>query len=237
MADPHADLIRQAVLQARDGHPQEALDSLLGNPAPDSSASASLYHFTVGSLFLRQNQPGKALAHLDASLHRGGARPAGELRDRARTMAEQKLGEGSLDRASLPLEQGVDHPLYLPLEGILAVLAATAAVRCLRRGTSPGVRRTALRRAAILWLLALAGATGHYWGARFPRARASGTLVLRSGPAEDFLQLGRVDAGAELRVLSEDHGWMRVRVSPDTSGWIPSSGVLLLKPPSTTPEP
>jgi len=238
MADAHAELIRQAVLQAREGHSTEALSLLLGSPVPDNHPSASHYHFTVGSLLLRQGRPGEAFAHLDAALHREGhSKSIEEAWSKARLAAESARGEGSLERASSPVETWVDHPLFAPIEALLAVSAAAAGLQYLRRRNSPGGRRSILRWALALWGLAAVGYGLHYWGSRFERGRALNGVVLRSGPSEDYLELGQVDPGAELRLLARQEGWVRVRVNSEASGWTPASTVLLLKPASTTREP
>ncbi len=238
MADAHAELIRQAVLQAREGRTSEALSLLLGSPVPQNHPSASHYHFTVGSLLLRQGRPGEAFAHLDAALHREGhSKSIEELWGKARLAAEGAMGEGSLERASSPVEIWVDHPLFAPIEALLAVSAAATGLQYLRRRNSPGGRKSILQWALALWSLAAVGCGIQYWGDRFERCRALSGIVLRSGPSDDYLELGRVDPGAELRILDRQEGWFRVRVNSETSGWTPSSTVLLLKPPSTTREP
>jgi hypothetical protein len=238
MADAHAELIRQAVLQAREGHAQEALGLLLGSPVPETSASSSHYHLTLGSLLLQLERPGEAFAHLDAALHREGrSKIVEDLWKRAREQAEAKLGEGSLERASSPLESWVDHPLFMPVEALLAVGAAAASLQYIRKKGSPASRRVIFRWAAGCWVLATLACSIHFWGSRFERCRATTGIILRSGPSEDFIELGRVDPGAELRLLARQEQWVRVRVTSETSGWAPASGVLLLNPPSTTREP
>jgi hypothetical protein len=238
MADSHAELIRQAVLQARDGHAREALGLLLGNPIPENSASASHYHLTLGSLLLQQGRSGEAFAHLDAALqHEGRSRLIESLWNRAREETEKGGGEGSLERASSPLEIWVDHPLFMPLEALLAVGAAAASLQFLRKRGSPAGRRAIFRWAAGFWALAAVACGLHFWGSRFARCRAATGIILRSGPSEDFIELGRVGPGAELRILAKQDKWVRVRVSSETSGWAPASAVLLLSPPSTTREP
>ncbi|MBU6375561.1 MAG: SH3 domain-containing protein [Bdellovibrionales bacterium] len=237
MATLDADLIRQAVLQARSGQPKEALGLLLAHPPGPSSADASHYHLTVGSLLLDQGRPGEAFAHLDVVLHREGLiKPADDLWLTAREQAELKLGRGSLERASNTIEKWVDNPFYLPLEAFLAVLSVAAVVRCYRKGALPSSRKIWIRWAVLIWALAFGAGAGQILGSRYPRSRAATEITLRSGPAEDFYELGRVDAGSELRILEKNDGWVRVRVTPTVSGWVPSASVLLLTPPSTTRE-
>ena len=237
MADFSSEMIRQAVLQARNGHPQEALSLLLGNPPPAGSADAPHYHLTVGSLLLEQGRPGEAFAHLDVVIHREGkGKPAVDLWQAARQQTELKLGRGSLDRASTSLESWVDNPFYMPLEALLAVLATAAAIRCYRKSLSPASRRVGLRWAALIWVVATAVGTAQLLGSRYPRSRAASAFVLRSGPADDFFELGQIEAGVELRLLEKQEGWVRVRVTPEVSGWAPASNVLLLSPPSNTRE-
>ena len=88
MADPQAEILRQAVLQARAGQPKEALELLLRNPAQEAGPNASHYHLTVGALLLEQGRPGEAFAHLDVVMRREGpSKTVSELWTAARERA------------------------------------------------------------------------------------------------------------------------------------------------------
>jgi hypothetical protein len=149
--------------------------------------------------------------------------------ERTRTELERKQGTGSLERASTPVEQWVDSPYSTPTQALLAVLALATWAGAVRSKRSN-------RWTLLLWLLAFGASAVQFVGSRNPQARALSTQALRSGPSEDFLNLGNVEAGSELRIIESKDGWSRVRISPESSGWVPHESVLLLMPPSTTRE-
>ncbi|MEN9722312.1 MAG: Bacterial domain [Pseudomonadota bacterium] len=238
MADTPNDLIRQAVLKAREGHPQEALEFLLSQTPPASSDLATLYHYTVGQLLLGEGRAREAFAHLDIAAFRDPSKVAiSDARNVAQSSIEKEGGLATLNQASSPLEQLTNNPFYLPLEALLAVLAVAIAARCYRKGLTPAKKRQALVSAVVVWGLAATSVIAHYLGSRFSRGRTATTLVLRSGPSEDFLELQKVAAGTEVRVLESRGNWIRVRISPSVTGWVPPSNVLLFNPPSTRAEP
>ncbi len=241
MANPQTETIRQAVLMARKGDAEGALKSLLENPIPESSPHAGHYHFTLGQLLLASDRADEAFAHLDVAIFRDGTTTEREATWRlARELAERKHGSGSLERSSSPLEAAVDSPYFAPIEGLLAVTALVLSFRSSPKGRGATGRRSShrmLRTALIAWLIAAGTAAGHLLGSRFPRSRAAVEISLRSGPAEEFISLGTVVPGAELRILDRNKDWLRVRATSELSGWAPASAVLLLEPPSTTREP
>jgi len=230
MAATHADTIRQAVRLAREGHPSQGLALLLESPVPAESRDASLYHYTLGWLLAQQDRPGEAFSHLDfAHRHHPGDALIQQAWERTRTELERKQGVGSLDRASTPVEQWVDSPYSTPTQALFAVLALVA---CAGAARKKQIGRWTL----LLWLLAFGASALQFVGSRNPQGRALSTQTLRSGPSEDFLNLGSVEAGSELRIIESKDGWSRVRISPESSGWVPHESVLLLMPPSTTRE-
>jgi tetratricopeptide (TPR) repeat protein len=51
------------------------------------------------------------------------------------------------------------------------------------------------------------------------------SVEVRSGPGEDYLTEFSLHAGAEIRVLEQRNGWVRIALSGDLQGWMPSEAV------------
>ena len=69
-------------------------------------------------------------------------------------------------------------------------------------------------------------------GVRVPEARNKAPAVVvavsvevRSGPGEDYLTEFSLHAGAEIRVLEQRNGWVRIALPGDLQGWMPSEAV------------
>ncbi len=50
----------------------------------------------------------------------------------------------------------------------------------------------------------------------------TGFLNVRSGPGTNFAQIGRASPGESYELVSQDQsrGWLQIRLSPDTTGWV-----------------
>jgi hypothetical protein len=69
-------------------------------------------------------------------------------------------------------------------------------------------------------------------GVRVSEARSKAPAVVvvtsaevRSGPGEDYLTEFSLHAGAEIRVLEQRNGWVRIALPGDLQGWMPSGAV------------
>jgi hypothetical protein len=227
MADSREDLLRQAILAAKEGNPSKALELLLAHPLPDTSPDAALYHFTAGAVLLERGQTGRALAHLEKSRALGGSSPQLQA---ALTRAQA----ASTGEAAYPWERWADSPWFVPAEMVVLLVALVTSVALWRR------------RARLFWGLSCwAAACGvvalHAWSNTHAPARAVEACAVRSGPAEDFIRTHELQPGAEVRLLGEPHarspGWRRVRVTRKQSGWIEERCLLPLRSGSHTPKP
>lgn len=69
-------------------------------------------------------------------------------------------------------------------------------------------------------------------GVRVSEARSKAPAVVvapsvevRSGPGEDYLTEFSLHTGAEIRVLEQRNGWVRIALPGDLQGWMPSESV------------
>lgn len=228
MPPTHAESLSEAARLAQSGNPAKALELLL---PLSSGKDAALHHYTLGALYLQNAEPGHALAHLLCAKALGAPSEqiAGAL-VQARSLAEARAGSTSLERASSPWERVGDSLLILPAESLFATLALVASLRLWRDRERSAARRRRLALCVGLAAAALFLATLHGLSLLSPRARALGSLEVRSGPGEDFPLVGEASSGAELRIAESAPrlGWVRVRVSPQLEGWADASRVLPL---------
>jgi tetratricopeptide (TPR) repeat protein len=58
-----------------------------------------------------------------------------------------------------------------------------------------------------------------------PAVVVAPSMEVRSGPGEDYLTEFSLHAGAEIRVLEQRNGWVRIALPGDLQGWMPSEAV------------
>ncbi len=58
-----------------------------------------------------------------------------------------------------------------------------------------------------------------------PAVVVAPSMQVRSGPGEDYLTEFSLHAGAEIRVLEQRNGWVRIALPGDLQGWMPSEAV------------
>jgi hypothetical protein len=232
MSAHNAESLREAVGLARSGNEAKALELLRGAEPPVSGAEAALYHYTLGTLLLKSGKAGEALAHLHHARILGATGPeVGAALDSAHLAVEQRLGAGQTQQASFWYERLADSPYFLPMEGLCAVIALSVTARLWRSPPRRAARIGSLLVCVLLWTLAAGMAFTHRWTITHPSARVAETSPVRSGPGEDFVLLGEVLSGVEIRVESSSStapGWLKVRVSDALTGWVERDRVLLL---------
>lgn len=116
-----------------------------------------------------------------------------------------------------------------PLSPVLTILGLLILGMVLnwRKKPRPGLLGASL----VLTGLALALRLGFGVDAAGQMERAE---TLRSGPGEEFLQLGQLEAGARVRIpdteIRVENGvrWRQIRYGLTETAWIPESAVLLL---------
>lgn len=215
------------------GNFEEALQKFRAHPLVHAS-----YYYNLGNVYYRQGQFGIALAHFDRALQLdpldSDARHNQELTLDA---LKRTSGRTDWDPASSWIESLADR---IPLDEVRAVLGMVAFLTVLL-WIRPYLRTRSIR-AAFLHPAALIGlcaflATGFLFLAQRlsearPPAVCAERLVVKSGPGEQFLELGWLDPGIRIRMLGgAANGWRQARVALGrgevTIGWVPESGLLI----------
>jgi tetratricopeptide (TPR) repeat protein len=205
-----------------EGVSHEDLDFNLGNAYAQDGQLAEAAVAYERALRLAPND-GDARANLDTLRKKMGASekpPAGAPDQSQEQVAIADLVEPIV--APLPLALFTDLAL-----GFDALLFASLLVR--RRAA----RGSTQRRLSLLAVLALLGflfsasiVAGHAVIAADPRAVVLEPSELKEGPHPRFRASGRVAAGARVRILSEESGFVRILKQDGTSGWVPAKSVL-----------
>lgn len=208
----------EAVAAAREVTPQDAA-----------------YFYNLGTLLFRDGQIGPSVAHLEKAHALSPLDPAISKNLAAtKVFLVQTLGEGRLDPASNLLERWADRLPLKVIQAILGLLIGFSAWTIVQRKRTQGGGK--LFGVSLVFFLAISML-------RMGMGLASSAMVLelqtlRSGPGEQFLDLGRAEAGIKLRISgetriaekagSQTESWSQVRYSSDGIGWIKSSALLLL---------
>ncbi len=190
--------------------------------------------YQAGLALAKLEQPGAAHAYFTLAHLRAPGDPDLEHNfELTRAILVQALGSDGLDPASNLWERAAEQ---LPLGPGMLGLGVLCLVLANRIRRSPGSRGVQPERAALglsaLMLLTLCVLRGG-WGVQAP-AVLSEPQGIRSGPGESFLQLGRLEAGVRVRATGESSqdanapGWIQIRYSGGSVGWVKESGLLLL---------
>jgi hypothetical protein len=238
LARPYSDLYR-------DGAYAEALTALEGSSEAKEAGYA--YFFNRGIIRLALQEAPQALADLEkAAILRPGASELKAPLQEARQQVAQKLGASRLDATSMGFERIGEK---LPLDSLffafttLAILSWCGVffVRT-RRGRFARFGFSALVLAVIFGLWG-------YWLDSHPYLAVVESRAVKSGPGEQYLDRGGVEAGMKVRVEGTILGaqaqgtelpptkWWKIRFNDRRdAGFIPERSGLLLVDESNTPE-
>lgn len=216
---------------------QDALNLLLLRPTAEAAADPE-HEYNVGTLALTLKKTGLARAYLEAAaLRHPMHRDLAENLDIARTELEGLLGRDHLDPG---LSDGdlwlmaLTHPGWRLLLPLLVAAGALLTARGWKRPfnaapIAPGA--TLLGIGLLLSLSALARRDE-------PPGYLTERAIVRSGPGEQHLELGVVEAGMGVRVLEgvladekePNRKWRQVHFSASGVGWVPASSLLVAQP-------
>lgn len=206
------------------------------NKGEDDSAA---YHYYLGTAYLQSGAAGKGRAHLEKAfqLNRKSSAITQNL-EAAKARLSQVLGDQKIDPASNVLEVMADRLSREELRTMIGFLGALTVGLWLRTysrrrnakavfASGPGIFASTLF--FILVLLFLVERAGRV----APALIVLDVSSVRSGPADSYLELARLDAGAKIRWtqglnVSSGEEWLQVRFSEGGLGWIPRSKVLQL---------
>ena len=208
-----------------EGRLQDALNQfLLLSPRDSRDAALS---FNIGNIYFRLGNPSTAIAYLERA-HALSPRSA-EI-ETALELSRQALLSQTGARDLDPSAHGYERVNQVaPLPVFAAVLALAC---CLSIWKAKANRtRTWLATAFALAVASLATGALAVWTNLSHQAICAETTTLRSGPADSYLELSRLDAGIKVRDvdLSAAPDWAQVRFGPGKIGWVKKSTLLLLE--------
>lgn len=210
---------------------KEALEQVRPQLGEDAA-----WHYNAGTLALLDGNPGLAKAYLEKASHLApGQNQILHQLQLAREQVARLRGVSGIDAPlSFPLQMGEALRSRAEFEWALSLLLIVLALlgafyygkmRAFRRWIrNPWVHLglvLALPSAIALQLAHTAKAT--------PWVVFTQDGVLRSGPGESFLEMGRTPTGMRIpRTGVQDSGWVQVFFKPGSRAWVNSSSVLLL---------
>lgn len=212
------------------GKYEEALQALRSHPAESAQ-----YFYNIGTIHLRLDQPGQARAYLEKANALRSHDP--EIQNNlqlARSALGRLIGNDRLDPASTGLESMADRVSMDEVRAVLGFLGLIVALFWLRAYLKTrSLKRTLLQPAGLVGLIGVAVTAGLYAVERAASASPAAFLLerqaIRSGPGEQFVQLGLSESGMKIRLLGpRSEGWSQVRYSQDGIGWVKTSSLLLL---------
>jgi tetratricopeptide (TPR) repeat protein len=208
-----------------EGRLQDALNQFLPLRA-ENPRDAALF-FNVGNLQLRLGHYGQAVASFYRA-HSLAPDPL-EIHQTHEFARQSVLSQTAVEwDPSATWYERLDG--NLPLSGFAAAAALFCALLAIfRRRLGHGASRNAPLAACAL--ISVIAASLAWMTSRSAQAVAAESSVVRSGPGDSFLELGRLDAGIQVRDLVSDPAteWARVRFSSRGTGWVRKSTLLPLE--------
>lgn len=219
----------------------EAIQWLRSHPPKDPDVSASYFH-NLGTTLIRSGQYGLATAYLEKAAQIDPSNEAVEKNlEFARAKLSALIGESRLDPAASWVDLWAPRlPVYeisaaFSLLLLLGLVSVAGRYRRLRQAKAAWFSRGGALIFLSLLSLSLLGAVGAGLLSS-PAATSLESEIVRSGPGERFLEIGRVETGMKLRttgrVLPDEKdatkNWLQIRFSPGQVGWLKASGLLLL---------
>lgn len=208
---------------------EEALALLQKNsPPPADSPESATYWYHLGTVHLRLNRLGPAVAYLEKA--HALAPSQGDISQNlsvAQTGLARSIGQNKLDPTSNGIDLLADGIRIPEASAALALigLALLAAGWRLKSPVSLGIGGL-----CIIAIPALA-----YWAQLRPAAIPFERVVVRSGPGEKFIEMSQIDAGTKIRLrgpTAADSGgrkWRQIRYGEDGQvGWVTESSLVPL---------
>ena len=218
------------------GKVEQALQMFQSHPTEDAS-----YFYNLGTLFFQSGKAGQAVAYLEKANHIGAHDPDIQHNLRiARNELGRIIGVDNLDPASSWTEVISDRVPMDEIRGTLGLLAFILTLVWARKyWKCKDLKQTFLEPAGFFTVLAF-GITGMLYGIELssrstPPAVLVDRQVVRSGPGDTYIEIGKLDAGVKLRLMGPvaqsakpNENWYQVRFTSDGIGWVPASSLLLL---------
>ena len=207
----------------------EALAVLEKTPSGSNLEEVALHAYHLGTVYLRLNRLGLAVAHLEKAHYLApGNGDIGQNLSVARAALGRSIGESRLDPASTTLEtlgDALRNPEALAAYSLLA-LAILALGWRLRSGMTVGFGILAW--VALLTVKTIANST--------PPAVMIERVPARSGPGTRFIEVNQPDVGSKVRLLgpldsdSQGQKWLQIRFGLNSQiAWVPESSLVRLQ--------
>ena len=219
------------------GKLEDSLRLFMQNPSGDAS-----YYYNLGTINFKLGHYGLAVAYLEKANRQRPHDPDIQFNlNLAKGSLGQAIGTDHLDPASTWVEAAADRVPLDEIRGIIGLMGFILAVFWSQRYLKTRrLDETLLRPAGLISLFALLMMVGVYSAQRLaqshPPAVSLDSLIIRSGPGDQYLELSRAQPGMKLRVLgpvanssnSKDEVWRQIRYTPEEVGWVRASSLLLL---------
>lgn len=214
------------------GKIEEALKFLQEHPDTDTS-----YYYNLGTLHLKLNHTGQALAYLEKAHH---LRPHDP--DILYNLSEArsqfiKNTSQDLDPSSLWIETLGDLPHFEEIRILANLLGISFLILWLKRSFGKkDLKSSLVHPLGIVMLLNLGMIlllqTASEFAQSHPLALSLQKQIVRSGPGDPYLELAQIEGGIKLRVIDEGQNiqtkelWKQVRYAPKKLGWVRASHLL-----------
>ncbi len=224
------------------GKYESAISLLQEHPEETSN-----YYYNLGTLFLRTEKMGKAMAYLEKANRLKPYDPAIQQNLYvAREHLSRTQGAETIDAASNAIEKVADRISLNELRGILGMVGLCLVLMWLRGYLKTrSIQRTFLTLSGFVASLGMLITLSLYGAQRIteshPAAVCLDPTAIRSGPADTFLELSKIDAGTKVRALgptatapnstnpsAPEELWRQIKFSEDGIGWVRASNILLL---------
>lgn len=210
----------------------EALDAFRQSVAANPSLQNGPYFYNLGNLFYRLEKYGVALAHYEKAIK---MLPHHSDVLHNLNLTKQKLGNlKDLDPSSTFLEKIADRIPLEEVRGLLGLVVLFSVFICFKpylktrdlkrtfRSPTGKIALFGIFLVSSLYLVELSSS-------QYPPAVCTEPQTIRSGPGENFLDLGQAQPGVKFRVLGpKSESWVQVRYGESSVGWLPFSSLLVL---------
>lgn len=197
----------------------------------DGGVADGALYYNLGNAYLKSGDLGRAILNYRRAQQWLPRDPDVALNLRlARAQTQDRLesetpdGVAGLGRRLLVEATTLNEAASLAL-GLWVVVCSLAAAMLLR----PRVRSVltyAMVAAVVLLVLSFFSVGARLVEMRrLPAVVVAPAVEVRSGPGADYLAEFTLHAGAEVRVIEERDGWMRIALPGDLQGWAPGDAV------------
>jgi hypothetical protein len=195
----------------------EALDYVSKNR---HDLSASLYHFTLGTLYSKNNQIGLGRLHLEKAVKKGGINNF-TLTNLSLTASQKQIED--LSNSPLLFERLMDQGLVFPLKGygIISLLVFIFVFYLIRIKKF----QTNLIKVVMVLLSLIPIGLGYFLHNSLTSAIVMQDIPVREGPSKIYEENTLVSEGSKVIVKSHVNGWYAIEYPKHLAGWIKDDAI------------